>query len=111
MKNEKAGRQTGSKQNHFNADSIGNDFHLYYDNKLKKFQSELTACLERHKTIRLACRCFACNKAKSPLKMFAGSPLCRDCIGDLKGKGKTARNNFAEKVKSNLGRFVRGLAV
>jgi hypothetical protein len=100
-----------SFQNHLNADGITNDFHLDIATHFEKFQSNLTEHLARHKVIRLACRCFSCNKAKSPLKMFSGSPLCRDCIHGLKGKGKTARNNFAERVKSNIGKFVHRLAV
>ncbi len=59
------------------------------------------------KVVRLGCRCFSCNRGLTPARMAAGSVICRTCASDLKSKGATAQNLFVEKVKANVGRFLR----
>ena len=59
------------------------------------------------KIIKLTARCFSCNRAMTAARMASGRIICRTCAGELKTKGATARNNFVEKVKANVGRFLK----
>ncbi len=40
--------------------------------------------------------------------MCKKTPICRLCAGELKTKGATAQNNFVERVKANVGKFLKG---
>ncbi len=106
--NEKAGGQTGSKQNQSITDGYQNDFQIENIIDTGKFQSDLTGHLTRHRKIRRLYRCFGCEKSKSLFKMSRYPFLCRDCFKSLRDKKPVARNNFIERAKSNVGRFLRG---
>ncbi len=62
------------------------------------------------KVIKLTARCFSCNRGMSAARMSSGRVICRTCADELKTKGATARNNFVEKVKANVGRFLKEVA-
>lgn len=88
----------------FKAFSITN-----YATKSNELQETISNHLAQHKKVRKLIRCLACNKGKSPFKMSAYNAICKDCVHSLKAKGKTARNNFIERTKSNVDRFLQGV--
>ncbi len=76
----------------------------------EKRKAELTEMLTTPPTVRrLDRRCFACNRGLTPSRMASGSIICRPCADELRTKGATAQNNFVEKVKANVGRFLKGV--
>lgn len=76
----------------------------------EKRKVELTEMLTTPLTVRrLDRRCFACNRGLTPSRMASGSIICRPCADELRTKGATAQNNFVEKVKANVGRFLKGV--
>lgn len=95
-------------QNHFITAGDSSDFEFDDAINIDNLQRDLTEHLQRHRRIRRLYRCFGCGGAKSLLKMSSYPAICRDCVGSLNDKGKTAKNNFVEKVKANFGKFLRG---
>jgi ribosomal protein S14 len=83
------------------------DFQFENSINIEKLQSDLTAHLVRPRPVRRLVRCHGCNQPTSPLKMSVYFTVCRACVKSLETKGASARNNFIEKVKSNVGRFLR----
>lgn len=59
------------------------------------------------KIIKLTARCFSCNRGLTPARMASGAIICRTCAKDLRTKGATAQNNFVERVKANVGKFLK----
>lgn len=111
MKNKKAdGMNIGTYQNEIAGGKFqGFDVFNIAINE-EKFQTNLAAHLARHKTVRRLVRCHGCNKSKSPLKMTVYATICRQCVQSLRTKGAAARNNFIERAKSNVGKFLRRVA-
>lgn len=107
MQNEKTSVVTAGSFQSLIAGAIKDDLFPNYEEKEQKLQADLTAHLVQHRSVRRLCRCFGCENPKSPLKMSTYPAICRECISKLKGKGKTARSHFIERVKSNVGRFLR----
>jgi len=76
----------------------------------EKRKVELTEMLTTPLAVRrLDRRCFACNRGLTLSRMASGSIICRPCVDELRTKGATAQNNFVEKVKANVGRFLKGV--
>lgn len=107
--NQKAGRggNPNGFQNHSITASNLSDFQVKSSLNLEKLQSDLTAHLARPRPVRRLVRCHGCDRPTSPLKMSVYFTICRACVKSLETKGASARNNFIEKVKSNVGKFLR----
>lgn len=88
----------------------GFDFEDFAINQ-SKLQDDIAEHISQHRTIRRLQRCSGCNMPKSNRKMSAFPSICRDCLTDLRGKGKTAQSNFIERAKANLGRSLRHAVV
>src|SRR5215217_3294866 len=85
--------------NHFSTASA-TDF--VFDNN--EFRNGLQSILSRPQKVRRAVRCIACGKHRNPVAMSAIAGVCRSCVANLREKTPTARNNFIEKTKANVGR-------
>ena len=72
-----------------------------------ELQLKLVEHLSRHKTIHKLIRCFGCGQPRGPLKMSSVAGICGNCLITVRQKGATARNNFVERSKANIGRFLR----
>jgi len=72
-----------------------------------ELQCQLVERLSQYKRVRKLVRCFGCGQPRSPVSMSAVAGICRCCVVAFREKGRTAQNNFIERSKANVGRFLR----
>jgi|GEM_PF-3679932 len=71
-------------------------------------QSKIEEHLAVHKTVQWCVRCLACGQPRNQARMSAIAGICRECIVAGRNRGLLILNNFIERLKANVGRFLRG---
>lgn len=112
MQNKKA--ESGAIRNSFRENFTSGDDLAFsvedYAKKSPEFQQSLTDVLSKHQTVRRLFSCFICGKSYSLKKMTNCPAFCRNCRDNLRSKGRIAQNNFIERAKANVGKFLREVA-